>query len=89
MYLHLGQDTVVRTQDLIGIFDLDNTTISKHTKDFLKQAQQEDRIVSVSYELPKSFIVCKEAGREMIYLSQLSSGTLQKRFDQQFVKNEL
>ena len=29
MYLHIGQDTVVREQDIVGIFDMDNTTISR------------------------------------------------------------
>lgn len=28
MFLHLGQDTTVLTEDLIGIFDLDTCTIS-------------------------------------------------------------
>ena len=30
MYLHLGQDTVVRLDEIVGIFDMENATISKH-----------------------------------------------------------
>ena len=29
MYLHLGQDVVVRSRDIIGIFDIENTSVSK------------------------------------------------------------
>ena len=79
MYLHLGQDTVVDTNTLAGVFDLDNTTVSKHTRAFLTKAQQEGRVVNVSSELPKSFIVCVDGGVETIYLSQLAPGTLLKR----------
>lgn len=79
MYLHLGQDTVVRTSSIIGVFDLDNTTVSKHTRSFLAKAQQEGRVVNVSAELPKSFILCAEEGVQRVYLSQLAPATLLKR----------
>ena len=81
MYIHLGQETVVKTDDVIGIFDLDSTTISKHTRNFLNKAEKKGEVITITYELPKSFIVCanhKEKGRK-IYLSQISSTTLVKR----------
>lgn len=80
MYIHLGQDTVVKKEDIIGIFDLDNTTISKRTRDYLAKAEKQGRVINVSFELPKSFIVCrnKEKG-QIVYISQLSSTTLLKR----------
>ena len=40
MYLHLGQETVVRERDIIGIFDLDNTTVSRHTRKTLNEAEK-------------------------------------------------
>ena len=79
MYLHLGEKTVIRTSDIIGIFDLDNTTISKHTRDYLSKAQKNSEVINVSYELPKSFIICKEKEQNKIYISQLSSQTLYRR----------
>ena len=79
MYLHVGQDTVVDTRTVLGVFDLDNTTVSKHTRAFLTCAQQQGRVVNVSAELPKSFIICMENGVETVYLSQLTPATLLKR----------
>ena len=80
MYLHLGADTVVRSSTVVGIFDTDNTTLSKITRDYLSRAEQEGRVVTITYELPKSFVVCREDdGEERIYLSQLSAATLKKR----------
>ena len=60
MYLHLGQSTVITTKELIGIFDMDNTTVMKSTRDYLAQAEKNGEVVNVSYELPKSFAVCAD-----------------------------
>lgn len=80
MYLHLGQDTVVLHSDIIGIFDLDTTTVSKVTRNYLAKAQKNGKIINVSMELPKSFILCQEKdGIQKVYISQISSATLLKR----------
>lgn len=82
MYLHLGQDTVVRLDEVIGIFDMDTSTISKHTRQFLADAEKGGRIVNVSEELPKSYVVCVDKeGTETVYISQISTSTLLKRTD--------
>ncbi len=81
MYLHLGNETIIRTKDIIGIFDLDSTTVSKRSRDYLAKAEKRKEAVTVSYELPKSFVVCAEKNdkKQKIYISQLSSSTLLKR----------
>ena len=82
MYLHLGQDTVVTLDEIIGILIWILTTVSKSTRNYLTNAEKAGDVVNVSMELPKSFIVCashvRPSGR-MIYISQISSTTLLKR----------
>ena len=80
MYLHLGQDTLVKTSDVIGIFDMDNTTVSKNTREFLASSEKKGQVISVTADLPKSFVVCgKGKGEPRVYLSQISAATLRKR----------
>lgn len=79
MYLHLGRDIVVDDKTIVAIFDLDKTTIGKITKDYLKNAQIENRVVNVSDDLPKSFIVCEDNNITTIYISQISAITLLRR----------
>jgi len=79
MYLHLGQNIVVPETDIIGIFDLDNTTGSHITRRFLSDAEKAGRVINVSDELPRSFIVSGTGKEINIYLSQLSPQTLLKR----------
>jgi len=75
----LGQSVVVPYRDVIGIFDLDNSTYSKRTQDTLKKAEQEGRVVSAWQNLPKSLVVCEKAGTSTLYLSQLAPATLARR----------
>lgn len=81
MFVHLGQDTVVDENDIIGIFDLDNASISSKTRSFLAKAEKNGEVINVSFELPKSFIVCAKQGTydNNVYISQISSATLLKR----------
>ncbi|MGN1051065.1 MAG: extracellular matrix regulator RemB [Acutalibacteraceae bacterium] len=79
MYIHLGEETVINEKDIIGIFDLDNTTVSKSTRDFLSKSTKDNLVVNVSYELPKSFVLAKEKGKTKVYINQISSKTLIKR----------
>lgn len=81
MFVHLGQETVVNDNDIIGIFDLDNATVSARTRKYLEKAEKNGEVVNVSFELPKSFIVCARQGtnENKVYVSQISSATLLKR----------
>ncbi len=82
MYLHLGQAVVVPMSGILGIFDLDNTTSSRHTRDFLARAEKEGRVVDVSGELPKSFVLFqREEGNSLVYLCQVAYSTLLKRVE--------
>ena len=80
MYLHIGQETVVRTDEIVGIFDMENTTISKATRTFLSDAEKQHRVITVCDDLPRSFVVCRDqTGNETVYISQISCATLKKR----------
>ena len=79
MYLHLGNDCIVRKKDIIGIFDLENTSLSKDTKDFLADASKKGEVIYLTMDIPKSYIVCEKEGKKIIYVSLLSASTLRKR----------
>ena len=78
MYLSIGNDMAVRESSIIGIFDMDNTSSSKRTRDFLSKAEKEGIVVPCD-DLPKSFVLTAEYGLDRVYLTSLSSYTLEKR----------
>ncbi|RCX16131.1 uncharacterized protein DUF370 [Anaerobacterium chartisolvens] len=79
MFLHIGGDVVIPVRNVIAILDIETTTVSKDTKEFLKVAEEEGFIQSISEDLPKSFIITENDKKSKIYLSPISSVTLQKR----------
>ena len=79
MYIPIGFDMSVRDRSIIGIFDLDNTTTSKHTRAFLTQAEQNGQVISTTDDLPKSFLLTSEYGMDRVYLCQFNAATLEKR----------
>lgn len=84
MYLHIGNNQMLSDRRIIGIFDLEITSQSKITAAFLKSAEQEGVILDACEDIPKSFLVCDHPyHRQIVYLSQLNSRTLQGRVDEQ------
>ena len=70
MFLHLGGDIVVKTKTIIAIMDLETSSVSKITKEFLKIATKEDNVININtYELPKSYVICEENGEKKVYVS--------------------
>lgn len=78
MYVHLGNNKSVRRCDIVAIFDLDSSTVSVHTRNFLSRAQAHGRVVALGYELPKSFVIMKD---ETVYLSPFNSSTISSHTD--------
>ena len=82
MYLHLGQAVVVPEGEIIGVFDLDNSSWSHRTRAFLEKAEKEGRVVNAASDLPRSFVLRKaKNGGSTVYLSQLSPATLKGRME--------
>ncbi|MDD5864659.1 MAG: DUF370 domain-containing protein [Firmicutes bacterium] len=78
MYLSIGNDMAVRDSSIIGIFDLDNTSTSKRTREFLHRAEREGEVVPCD-DLPKSFVLTAEYGFSQVHLTALNAATLEKR----------
>ncbi len=79
MYLHLGNNVVVPEDSIVCVFDLDISSQSIRTREFLSKAEKAGRVVALGDDLPKSFVVCEDGGEQTVYLSQLMSATLLRR----------
>lgn len=75
MFLHLGEDTVITDKNIIGIFDMDTSTVNKATRDYLSKAEKDKKVIYVNYDLPKSFVVTDKE----VYISPVNTSTLNKR----------
>ncbi len=75
MYVHIGGEYAVKIQDIVGIMDLENTSTSRVTREFLRKKEQEGKVITTSFDLPKSFVVTEDC----VYITPVTSATLEKR----------
>ncbi len=81
MYIHLGNNAVLRKKKIIGIFDMDTSTRAPETRTYLRRAEKEGRSVNVKYEIPKSFVVTED---NEVMLTQLSPSSLAGRMTSKY-----
>ena len=81
MYLHIGAGVSVRSDRIIGIFDIENSTVGDATRSFLKKAEEENEITYVSPEMPRSFILAEGTGGFDVYVSPISAVSIRQRMD--------
>ena len=78
MYLSIGNDMAVRDSSVIGIFDLDNTTVTPRGRLFLEKAEKAGEVIPCD-DLPKSYVLTAEYGMTRLYLTPYNTATLEKR----------
>ena len=83
MYIHLGRDYVLKDRDIIGIFNLETTTVSHRGREFLNYAQKNGAVVSLSDDLPQCYVLA-DAPVDTVYLSELSSAAMKRRTETSF-----
>lgn len=75
MFLFLGGNVTVDDRSVIGIFNIEECTVSGITNEHLRVRQRQEKIVNVSEDLPKSLVVCEDKS----YISNVSNLTINKR----------
>ena len=80
MYVGIGMSIAVRASQVLGVFELDNPSWSKRTREFLQRAQEEGNLVEATDELPKSFVLTQEYGQTRVYLTKYNASVLARRF---------
>jgi len=80
MYLYMGGDAAVESRNIIGIFDLDNSSWSIHTRRFLSNAEKTGKLRNAAEDIPKSFVVCAD---ETVILTQPNTAILVRRLENQ------
>lgn len=82
MYVHAGNNRIIRIRSIVGIFDMDTATVAYPTREYLKKAEKDGRMVNIKEEIPKSFIVTAgDNGEDKVYVSQISTQALAGRIN--------
>ena len=78
-YIQLEKGESIDKRTVIGIFDIETASMSASTKDLFRRKEDEHGVVSLSNDLPKSFVLCDGEYSDTIYISGLSTESIKKR----------
>ena len=78
MYLSIGGGFVVRRRDIVAVFDMDNATYSRISRDALSLAEKRGEVINAAEDIPRTFIVCEEGGKRRVNLSGQSGSALNR-----------
>lgn len=82
MIVHIGNEIAIKSSDVVGIFDMENTSTGSITREFLNHFGKVSKVVNVSYDMPKSFVLCVDVkGSKTLYITNVSVDTLKNRFN--------
>ena len=82
-FINIGGVYILQKEEILGVFDLDTASTKTDTKRFLSSHEKAGRMVSVGYDIPKSFVVTARGRREMVYITTLSSQSIESRWKRQ------
>ena len=82
MYISLGKNTFLTEEEIIGVFDLDITSQSHLTREFLSRSEKRGQVQDAAEDIPNAFVLSGKKEQQTVFLIQNTSGTLKKKLDQ-------
>lgn len=78
MFINIGKDAIIRTKDIIGIFNLDYIRNTKEYRNFYSNMLEKKEIIKTS-EQEKTFILTQNSQGTKGYITNISTNTIGKR----------
>ncbi len=80
MYVYLGGEAALDERSIVGLFEMDNTSWSYLTREFLSRAERQGRVRTAAEDIPRSFVLCRD---DTVILTQPSTAVLARRLEDQ------
>ncbi len=81
MYLYICKNNIIKTENIIGLFDINTIKKTKEFKELCIKLKNENQLINISNNIEKSFILIKENKKCKAYISNFSIETLEKRIN--------
>lgn len=79
MYVHIGKDVVINSDNIISILDIESLEKNKKLENILQNLRISDNIIDVSDKNKKSLIILEKNNKIIGYITNISSSTIAKR----------
>ncbi|WEG12779.1 DUF370 domain-containing protein [Pullulanibacillus sp. KACC 23026] len=85
MYIHLGEDLLIKTSDIIAIFDFGLIEENSLNQLFIESSIEKHQLIDIGGKQTKSIIITTDC----IYFSPFTSSTLKKRSEMGWIQDSL
>ena len=79
MYVHIGKDVVINSDNIISILDIESLEKNKKLENILQNLKISDNIIDISDNNKKSLIILEKNNKIIGYITNISSSTIAKR----------
>ena len=79
MYVHIGKDIVINSDNIIAILDIETLEKKENLEEVLQNLKISDKIIDASKKNKKSLIIVQKNGINFGYITNISTITLAKR----------
>ena len=80
MLIHIGEGTLVRAENVIGFFDLDGEVTPEDTLCFLRNAEKEGVVETLTADVPRAAVITADGPAGLrVYMTRVSAATLALR----------
>lgn len=85
MYVHIGNDNIIKKNEIVAILNLELLMEEKKIEDIIKELNLEGKIINISDSVKKSLIIVKNNNEQIGYVTNISSITLAKRIQKDII----
>ena len=85
MYVHIGNDNIIKKDEIVAILNLELLLEEKKLEDIIKKINLEGKIINISDSVKKSLIIVKNNNEQIGYVTNISSITLAKRIQKDII----
>ena len=86
MYLHIGNNILINKNEIIGIFDIESLKNNKKNLLDYNKMINDNEIIDISDGKQKTYILLKQKHKILIYISNISSLTIEKRIKEDSIE---
>lgn len=79
MFVNIGANTIIKKKDIVAVFDIETTTGSETTREYLRRSNKRSEIVTLTEDLPRAMVLCNSRNGMALYITDVSSAAIKRR----------
>ena len=79
MFLSINRDEIIRTKDIIGVFNLDYIKNTREYRNFINNMKDKNEVLVINEEQEKTLILIQNQKNNKAYITNISANSIKKK----------